>query len=238
MRAKDVMTRELVTVTPAHGVRHATQIMLDKDVSGLLVVNDDHALVGIISEGDLLRRTELVVPAMFEPDSADPASLEHLEAYIKGCSWRVGDVMTRDVVTVDEGAPIGHLAALMNEKGIKRVPVLHEGKLVGVVSRSDLMRIIADYRSPKIAAGDEAIERAVRARIEDVLGARAASVTVAVSGGIVRLSGRVGTGVERTAARVASEGVPGVDGVTNLLRLGDEASAKGEAGGERPDDRP
>jgi CBS domain-containing protein len=123
MRAKDIMATKVITVTPGNSVKHATQIMLDQGISGLPVIDDRADLVGIMTEGDLLRRVELETGRFTASVQAASSTEERARAYVKSQSWNVGDVMNTSVVTVDEDAPIGRVAALMEEHGIKRVPV-------------------------------------------------------------------------------------------------------------------
>ncbi|TIP81168.1 MAG: CBS domain-containing protein, partial [Mesorhizobium sp.] len=153
MRAKDVMTAKIVTVSPDHSVRHAARIMLDHRISGMPVVDDDGRLAGIVSEGDFLRRSELGAPAL-SPGEA--------RSYVKGHSWKVADLMTSDVVVADEETPIERTAALMQEHGIKRIPVMKGQRLVGIVSRADLLRVVVAAKfDDATAAGDDAIRRSI-----------------------------------------------------------------------------
>ncbi|OCP03931.1 MULTISPECIES: CBS domain-containing protein [unclassified Ensifer] len=211
MRVKDVMTISLVKLSPDNSVRQAAQIMIDNHVSGLPVVDDDGRLVGLISEGDLIRRTELGggVP------TADPtrAAGERAHAYVRRSSWRVGDAMTADPVTIDEDAPIGRVAALMQERSIKRIPVLRDGRLIGIVSRADLLQAILAARQDETATGDDAIRRSILIRLGENTGLEGLDIKVAVSDGVVHLWGNVETDDCRRAARILAEGVRGVRGV-------------------------
>ena len=136
MKVKDVMATKVATVSPDNSVRRAAGIMLDKHMSGLPVVDDEGLLVGLISEGDLLRRSELGLRIIAAPEQSASVE-ERASAYEKRHAWKVADVMSRDVVTVDEEADLSHVAKLMAEHGVKRLPVIRNGKLVGIVSRAD-----------------------------------------------------------------------------------------------------
>ncbi|WP_457584776.1 CBS domain-containing protein [Ensifer canadensis] len=211
MRAKDVMTTTVVNVSPDHSVRTAARIMLDNHVSGLPVVDDDGRLVGLISEGDLIRRTELgggapIIDATLEVDT-------RANAYIRRSSWRVGDAMSVDPVTIDEDAPVWRVAAIMQERGIKRVPVARDGLLVGIVSRADLLRAVLSAGQDQTAAGDEAIRRSILVRLGENTGLEGLEVQIAVTDGIVHLWGNVVTAESRKAARILAENVRGVRGV-------------------------
>lgn len=212
MHVKDVMTTRVVRISPDNSVRQAARMMFDNNVSGVPVVDDQGQLVGIISEGDLIRRTELCSGT---PSPADTglAPDEIAAAYVKRCSWRVGDAMTSDPVSIDEDAPVTRAARIMHERGIKRLPVLRNGELVGIISRWDLLQAILSARQDDLPAGDDAIRRSVLARLGDNTGLEGLNVTATVSDGIVHLWGNVETAGCRRAARLLAENVRGVRGV-------------------------
>ena len=211
MKAKDVMTAKIVTVSPDHSVRHAARIMLDHRISGMPVVDDNGRLVGIVSEGDFLRRSELGA-------SAFPAG--EARGYVKGHSWKVADLMTSDVIVADEETPIARIVALMQEHGIKRIPVMRGQRLVGVVSRADLLRVVVATKfDDATAAGDDAIRRSILTRLRDDAGVKGDALTLTVSDGLVHFSGAVRSQSERDAVRVVAEGVRGVKGVFDHLYL-------------------
>ncbi|KSV79587.1 CBS domain-containing protein [Ensifer sp. ENS07] len=211
MRVKDVMTTSVVKLSPDNSVRQAARIMLDNHVSGLPVVDGDGALVGVISEGDLIRRSELGggIPVADPTGAAD----ERASAYVRRSSWRVGDAMTANPVTIDEDASVARVASLMRERGIKRVPVLRNGLVVGIVSRADLLQAILSAKQDETAAGDEAIRRSILVRIGENTGLEGLDIKVAVTDGIVHLWGNVDTADCRKAARILAENVRGVRGV-------------------------
>ncbi|MFK3966996.1 CBS domain-containing protein [Ensifer adhaerens] len=221
MHASDIMTRRVLTVSPEHSVRHAARLMIDNRISGLPVCNDEGSLVGILSEGDLLRRSELGSEALKETGSRPQ---QGLETYIKAHSWRVGDVMTKDPVTVEADASVDQIAAMMATQAIKRVPVVQRGRLLGVVSRRDILQVVLSSKPERFATGDEAIRRAVMARLLSDLNLD--TIDVKVEGGMVALCGNVESGVKRLAARVAAEAVCGIGGVRNELRVINEADCK------------
>lgn len=141
------------------------------------------------------------------------------EAFIKGHSWRVGDVMTQPVVTVDEDMPVGRVAELMAAKGIKRIPVMRAEEMVGIISRSDILRAVTASLPDVIANGDEAVRRAVLARLCSDLGLEKGAIDVTIENGTVSLSGQVESEALREAARVAAETISGAGGVRNRLRI-------------------
>ena len=121
--------------------------------------------------------------------------------------------MTADPVTIDEDAPLARVAALMQERGIKRLPVLRNGVLVGIVSRADLLQAVLSAKQDETAAGDEAIRRSILVRLGENTGLEGLDVKVAVTDGIVHLWGNVETAECRRAARIVAENVRGVRGV-------------------------
>lgn len=208
MIARDMMTLAPTTVCPEHSVWHLARIMLAEHVSGIPVLTDDGTLAGIVTEGDLLRRTELGTEDAFPEDSLhDADSLARL--YVKSRSWKVGDVMTRDVVTVDEDASVREIAMLMNRRGIKRLPVMRNGCLIGIVSRADLLKVISTPRPGAQIRGDEALRRAIIARLKDAASVLSAQPAVAVKDGIVSVTGTVRSPAERDVIRSIVEIVAG-----------------------------
>jgi CBS domain-containing protein len=216
MRVKELMKTNVVTVKPDNSVKHAGQIMLAKGVSGLPVVDDRDVLIGIITEGDLLRRSEIGAASH---RSGKGSVEERAVAFIKNHSWKVADVMTQGVIAVEEEASVGRVAALMDDHHVKRIPVTHDGRLVGIVSRVDLLRLIAMAEPDDCAPGDTAIRRSILSRLGEMAFDDLVKLSVIVSDGVVHLWGNVGSTGGREAARVVSEGVPGVAGVVDHTRL-------------------
>lgn len=203
------MTANVVTVSPDHSIRHAAMIMLDHRISGMPVVDDDGRLVGIVSEGDFLRRSEL--------GALSPAEAR---GYVKGHSWKVADLMTSNVIVADEETSIARIALLMQEHGIKRIPVMRGQHLVGVVSRADLLRaVVAAKFDDDTAAGDDAIGRAILTRLREDAGIKGEALSLTVSDGLVHFSGSVRSQAERDTVRVVAEGVRGVKGVFDHLNV-------------------
>ncbi|AAK65246.1 CBS domain-containing protein [Sinorhizobium meliloti] len=215
MLARDIMKKRVLSISPDHSVSHAARAMLENQISGLPVCDDRGRLVGMLSEGDLLRRAELGLVS--RRDIAGVRAKP--EAFIKGHSWRVGDVMTQPVVTVDEDMPVGRVAELMAAKGIKRIPVMRAEEMVGIISRSDILRAVTASLPDVIANGDEAVRRAVLARLCSDLGLEKGAIDVTIENGTVSLSGQVESEALREAARVAAETISGAGGVRNRLRI-------------------
>ncbi|MEF0941829.1 CBS domain-containing protein [Rhizobium sp. BR 362] len=213
MLVKDVMTATLVKISPDNSVEQAARTMLASHVSGIPVVDDSGRLVGIISEGDLIRRTELGGAAISSLADTTTPHRERASAYIKRHSWRVGDAMTGNPITINEDASLAKAAKMMEEHGIKRIPVIKDGDLVGLVSRADLLKAFLVTRQDKTMTGDDAIQRIIATRLGENTGLEGFELQVAVVDGIVHLWGNVDTEEGKKAARIASESVNGVRGV-------------------------
>lgn len=207
MKAKDLMTKAPTTVCPEHSVWHAAQIMLAEHVSGIPVLDDDGALAGIVTEGDLLRRTELGTEGAF-PDPSQDAEV-FARAYVKSRSWKVGDVMTKNVITIDENASVREIAMLIDQHGIKRLPVMRQERLVGIVSRADLLKVIATGKPDDQIRGDEAVRRGIVARLSEAASVLSAQPDVTVEGGVVHVTGDIRSPAEHEAIRVIVESVAG-----------------------------
>ena len=215
MRAIDVMTKDVVTATPEMTVQDVAKLMINHRISGIPIVDGDRQLVGIVTEGDLLRRSETGTERQhsrwsewFSPNSRLAAE------YIKSHARRLADIMTRDVVNVSELATLGEIADLMEARRIKRVPVVHDGKLVGIVSRADLLRVLASGGANlPDDEGDRPIRSRLLAELRKQKWANPNELDIIVSDGVVYFWGIVGSEEERRALRVAAENTPGVRGI-------------------------
>jgi len=148
MRAMDVMTTEVITVDPDVSVQAVAKLLSERGISGVPVIDAADRLVGIVSEGDLLHRVETGTERLpGRPRSwwLDTIALDRELArdYVKSHGRTARDVMTRDVISVIDTTDLAEIAMLLETKRIKRVPVLRDGKLVGIVSRANLMRALA-----------------------------------------------------------------------------------------------
>lgn len=160
MRAKDVMTSPIVTAGPQTTVPEIAKLLIERRISALPVVDQGERVIGIVSEGDLMRRVENTDERhrswwlrLFSDPATDAAD------FVKTHGRRAADVMTRDVVTVGEDTPLHEIAALLEERRIKRVPVVREGRVVGIVSRANLLHGLAarPADTPVRSADDEVI---------------------------------------------------------------------------------
>ena len=222
MRASDIMVRDVVTARPDTKVADALKLMGDHDVSALPVVDDQGRLIGIISESDLIHRAEIGTekhrPWWLEAVSGAAACAED---FAKSHGKTVDEVMTADVVSAGEDAPLSDIAALMERKRIKRVPILRNGKLVGVVSRSNLVQAVASVighdHGDNAHHGDVEIRRELLARMEQQSWTDFGSRNVIVSDGVVHLWGLVSSEAEHKALLALAEGVPGVSRVSDEM---------------------
>lgn len=222
MQARDIMSGNVVCVGVTESVFDAAEILLNARISAAPVVNDKGAVIGIVSEADLLRRAEIGTDSKKGwlarlLDSESSAAHDFVAANTR----RVADVMTREVVTADLDTPLRDLVDLMERHGVKRVPIVNDGVLAGVVSRADLLRALLSREpdGPVLQPTDRALREAVVAAIEKHPWSSRWPINVFANDGVVHLWGFVENEDVRKALRVAAENVPGTRKVTNHLRL-------------------
>ncbi|MGY2906706.1 CBS domain-containing protein [Bradyrhizobium sp. URHC0002] len=219
MRAHQIMTRGVITVTPDAPILEAANTMLRWHVSGLPVVDAAGKLVGIVSEGDFIRRSEIGTQRKrgrwlkFLLGAGATAT-----DYVQEHGRTVSDVMTRDPLTITENATLEEVVASMETNGIKRLPVMRCDKIVGIVSRTNLLQAVAGLAReiPDPTADDDHIRSRVIAAIEKNDWSPFA-LNVMVRDGIVHLSGVITQERSRKAAMVAAENVAGVKKVHDHL---------------------
>jgi CBS domain-containing protein len=220
MIASDIMTRVPVAIAEDAPLSQAVRLMLDHRVSGLPVTDAQGALVGILTEGDLLRRVEI------GSEGEEPGWFSSLfrsgrlaEDYVRTHGRRVSEVMTPDVVAAAEDTTVAEIAETMARERIKRIPILRAGRLVGIASRADLLRVLGaalDRTAPK-APDDAAIRQHILDEIKRTPWLGGGSVSVAVEDGKVLLDGCVVDLRQRAALRVVAENAPGARRVENRL---------------------
>jgi CBS domain-containing protein len=219
MNAKDVMTTEVVTVSPETTVQDLAKILSEKGISGAPVVDADQRLVGIVSEGDLLHRAETGTERRIQRRrswwlESVAAEEELARDYVKAHGRSVADIMTREVISAEETTDLADLAMLLETKRIKRVPVVSGGKLVGIVSRANLVRALATTSSaPKIVADtdDRTIRTQLLAELRQQQWANIWAADIMVRDKIVHVWFSADeSDAERQAVRVAALNVPGV----------------------------
>ena len=220
MQAKDVMTRDVISVAPDATVLLAARLMLQQHISGLPVIDGSGKLVGVLSEGDFLRRQET------QTQRRRSRWLEFLMGpgrtageYIHSHGSKVSEVMTEDVRTVGEDTPLEDIVELMERHRIKRVPVLRGKQVVGIVTRSNLMHAMVSLvrKAPPTAMDDAAIREQLLAEMKREQWAPAAMTTVVVRDGVVELWGVVIDDRQRQALTIAAENIPGVKAVKDHL---------------------
>jgi CBS domain-containing protein len=221
MKARDVMVSPVITAKPSSSVRDVAKLLLERRVSAVPVVEDEGKIVGIVSEGDLLHRSEAGTERRHSWWLRLLATDEALAAeYVRANARRVADIMTRKVITASPDTPLREIAKLLEKNSIKRVPIVRDGQLVGIVSRANLIQAVAsDQRELDIPLSDSTIRDKLLARLNSEPWAHTALLNVTVNAGTVDLWGITGSEAERRAIRVAAESTPGVRAVSdNLLK--------------------
>jgi CBS domain-containing protein len=220
MKARDVMTSPVKTAGPRDTIRTAIETMLAAHVSGLPVVDGEGRLVGVLSQGDLLRRVELGT------EKQRSRWLEFLVGpgrsasdYVQTHGRYIEEVMTADPIVVEADTPLEEVVGIMERRRIKRVPVVRDGKLIGIITRSDfLASLLAAEKATAVATGnDTAIRTAILEELQKKAWVPSASIRIAVVDGTVTLAGTILDERERDALRVAAENVPGVKAVHDEL---------------------
>jgi CBS domain-containing protein len=221
MLVRDVMVAPVITVEPSATVQQVAQLLLEKRISAAPVVDAGGKLVGIVSEGDLLHRVEAGTERRRSWWLQILTESDTLAAeYVKSHSRKISDVMTRNVITTFPQAPLHEVAALMEKNAVKRLPVLENGELVGIVSRANLLQAVASARKlPDTAPSDKAIRDRILSSLRAKAWIHTGLLNVTVSNSIVDLWGVAESDAERKAIRVAAESTPGVSAVhDNLIK--------------------
>lgn len=215
MKAADIMVKDVVTTGPEASVQELATLMLERRISGLPVVDGSGRLLGIVSEGDLIRRPEIdtdrVKLGWLRLLLSDEARARD---FVKSHGRKAREVMTQPAISVATDAPLAEVVRLMARHRIKRLPVVDKGRLVGLVTRTDLLRAVAARQA--VAPADVKDEE-LRARIDAMLReedwAASAVVYVQVEKGVAQLWGTVESQEQREALILAVRGVPGVKDV-------------------------
>jgi CBS domain-containing protein len=220
MKVADVMTREVVSIAPDASVIEAVRLMLQHKISGLPVIDASGHLQGVVTEGDFLRRVEtgterkrsrlvefLLGPGRLATD------------YVHAAGRKVEEVMTPDVRTVTEDEQLEKVVHLMERYRVKRVPVVRSDKVVGIVTRQNLIRALASLAlaAHPVAADDAAIRERLLDELRRQSWAPVGLIDVVVKDGVVKLSGALTDERERQAIRIAAENIAGVKKVEDHL---------------------
>lgn len=221
MIASDVMTTGVITVGPNADVQAVAMMMLDKRISALPVVDGDGKLIGIISEGDLIRRAETGTEGKSSWWLRLIANSEKLASqFVKAHGLRVADVMSRHVVTATPDTQLSEIARLLERNRIKRVPIVRDGKLVGIVSRANLLQALASAKpafADAVKVNDNTLRENILERLQGQPWAHLGMINVIVSNGVVDLWGSVDSDAERAALRILISEMPGVTAVNDHL---------------------
>src|SRR6516165_2215652 len=241
MKASDVMTRDVITVERETSVADVIRLMLENNVSGLPVL-DDGKVVGILTEGDLLRRSETGT------EKQRPRWLEMLMGpgrmageYVRTHGRKVEAIMTTDLISVTGDTPLDEVVGLMERRRIKRVPVVEGDALIGIVSRADLLRSLLGVldAQPAESRRDEEILELIQAELAKRSWVPRDGLSISVKDGVVDLNGVILEEKEREALRVVAENAPGVKAVEDHLVWIEPVSgliiepAPGQSGGSR-----
>jgi CBS domain-containing protein len=223
MKARDVMVSHVITVGPELDVKAVANTLVANGISAVPVVTIDGSVVGIISEGDLMRRAVSSAERKRSWWLETFSSAEQLMAeFVKTHGRKAKDVMTRQVISVDPDTSLQEVANLLEKHGIKRVPVLKDGRLVGIVSRSNLVQALASrgLAFVDVTEADEVLRKVIVSNLRKLPWTAAmAMVDVIVDRGVVNLWGVVRNEGEKNAIRVTVEESPGVQAVNDHLRV-------------------
>jgi CBS domain-containing protein len=227
MQAEAIMSKPVVGIDPSASIAEAAGLMLSKKLSGLPVIGNDGRLVGILSEGDFLRRGELGTERkrsrwlefLVSPGKA-------ADEYVRANGRRVEEVMSQDVVTASPAASLAEVVELMTRHHVKHIPVVEAGEIVGIITRSDLLRALLGVLPHGVATviDDEQIRQNIIGKLARQKWAGNDLINVTVDKGVVTLSGAIFDERERQAAIVAAENVAGVNAVKDNLFCADPVS--------------
>ena len=226
MQARDIMTAEVVTARLDTPIPEVARLLVEQRISGVPVVDALNRVVGIITEGDLLRRSELGTDKRRSHWlELFVSNVQLAEEYVRAHGRTAGEVMTHDVVQVAPDTPLTKIVDILEKNRIKRVPVIDNGKLVGIISRGNLVQALgsASQQVAPTSPDDRHIRDQVLAEFRRHPWGLGSESNVVVTEGIVHLWGLVSTEEEQTALRVAAEEIPGVRRVEDhTIQIGDD----------------
>jgi len=232
MLAKSIMSTQVVSISLSTSVKDIARTLYEHRISAVPVVDPQKRLIGIVSEGDLIFREELGTEhkrswwLSFFADSERDAY-----DYVKSHARTANDIMTSHVISVTEETPVQEIADLLQRHQIKRVPVLRSDKIVGIVSRANLIQRLAvgsgDIAASEVNSSDQTLRENLLNTLHDALGIQAHTLNVIVNDGVVHLLGFVDGKQERKAVQVAAENINGVRQVDNHLTVSSSVPAYG-----------
>jgi len=220
MKAADVMGVNVITARPDWSVQQVAMVMLERGISALPVVDKDERLIGIVSEGDLMRRADCGtghrhswwLRMLMGPDAL-------AQEYVREHSRKVEDVMTSPVITAGPSMPLGEIANLLEKNRIKRIPIVSDNRLVGVVSRANVIQAVASCLrdAPATNRSDAELREIILSRFKDEPWGHSSLINVTVNHGVADLWGIAGSQAQKNAYRVSAEVAPGVRAVNDNI---------------------
>jgi CBS domain-containing protein len=223
MKARDIMVREVIAVRPDTLVRDIATLMVEKHVGGVPVLTEKGKLIGIVSQSDLLHRAELGTERKHKwwfRIFADSGALAR--EYAKAHGLKAHDIMTRYVVSVRDDAELRDVADILDNRRIKRVPVVREDRMVGIITRGDLVRVLSQVQVSTATKriGNAALHKTLYDRIQSQPWINDNYISLAVDNGVVELGGFVETADQHAALRVLIEQTEGVNHVNDKISVG------------------
>lgn len=228
MKASDVMGVNVITARPEWSIQEAAMVMLDKGISGLPVIDDNGHVIGMVSEGDLMRRADCGTGHRHSWWLRMLMGRDGLaQEFVKEHGRKVEDIMTRSVITAAPSTPLGEIAEILERNRIKRVPIVSDGKLLGVVSRANVVQAVASCLLCDNAAtnqNDETLRDAVMRKFSSLPWAQTCLINVTVNQGTADLWGIAESNAQKKALRIAAEVTPGIKLVNDNLLVRQIAS--------------
>lgn len=224
MQARDVMVSGVISLGPDIPVQVAANAMVSNCVSALPVIDICAKLVGIISEGDLIRRVEIGTDKRHPDGAGETSSTDSMaKEFVRSRAKRVSDVMTREVITAQPETSLREIANLMETHSIKRVPIVQDGRVVGIVSRTNLVQVLARASNQNWVEGDRVLHQRFMDSIKDQPWADR-PFNIIVKDRCADLWGFVYSMDEKIAVRVAAEATPGIESVADHLGIAPQTS--------------
>lgn len=223
MKAKDIMTADVITIRPDTTVREVAKLMTEKHISGVPVVDAEGRLLGLLSQSDLLHRQELGTETRRKwwlHVFADPDRLAM--EYTKSHGLKAGDIMSKHIISVSPETELADVAAILDKNRIKRVPVMANGALVGIVTRTDLVKALQHTQPTRtsVAPDDATLQQTLTGRMKEQPWLNATYISTVVDDGKVTLSGHVASAAQHRALRVLVEETAGVSAIDDHLHVG------------------
>jgi CBS domain-containing protein len=223
MKAQEIMTRDVITVRPDTLVRDIAALMVEKHISGVPVLTDNGKLIGMVSQSDLLHRAEVATERKHKwwfRIFADSGTLAR--EYAKAHGLKAHDIMSRYVISVRDDAELRDVADILDQRRVKRVPVVREDRLVGIITRGDLVRALSQVQVSKAikTIHNAALHKTLHDRIRSQSWINDNCISLIVNDGVVELGGFVERADQRIALRVLVEETDGVNRVDDKMNVG------------------